>query len=72
MNDTNEDLMIPVLLICVLVVGMMIGAGLYAITDNNLEDEKTRWQQEAVDNNAAYWCIVDHEKIFSWKPCDKR
>lgn len=35
-----------------------------------MDDEKTRWQQEAVDNNAAYWCIVDHEKVFSWDECD--
>ena len=28
-------------------------------------------QTEAVNNGAAYWCIVDHEKVFSWKPCEE-
>lgn len=25
---------------------------------------------EAVDNNAAYWCVVDHKKVFSWEECE--
>ena len=28
-------------------------------------------QTEAVNNGAAYWCIVDHGKVFSWEPCEE-
>lgn len=29
-------------------------------------------QKDAVESGAAYWCVVDHEKQFSWIPCENK
>ena len=29
----------------------------------------SKFQREAVEHGAAYWCVADHEKTFSWDIC---
>lgn len=35
-------------------------------------NQQTQLKQRAVEAGAAYWCIEDHKKVFSFKPCDQR
>lgn len=53
-----------------------LGIGLFMVVlgsyTHGSETMQEQMQQEAVEAGKAHWCIVDHEKVFSWKECSIR
>ena len=37
-----------------------------------VDSTERKVHREAIDHGAAYWCVVDHEKVFSWEPCEEK
>lgn len=46
---------------------IVLGVSMYIQTKDSVEEQM---QQEAVEAGKAYWCIVDHQKVFSWEECE--
>jgi hypothetical protein len=42
----------------------------YLFTVIELTERKVH--REAIDHGVAYWCVVDHKKVFSWEPCEEK
>lgn len=37
-----------------------------------IDSTERKVHREAIDHGVAYWCVVDHEKVFSWEPCEEK
>ena len=59
MNNTDKKFF-AVLVLLSFVLAFLLG--MFMMADYH--------QKQAVEQGAAYWCIVDHEKTFSWEECE--
>ena len=59
MNDMDKKFFGVLILLCFVLAFLL---GILVMADY--------YQKQAVEHGAAYWCIVDHEKTFSWEECE--